>query len=119
MAERLAERQLGEMAGNPLPLATLLGGAIAPRLALDVMADDASKRRARPRQMLGQCVDLPVHLIAQDELLVGIEHRQAARHVVEGDLEPEIDPVDLLGLRSGGAQCRRALAHRLGLAAGG
>jgi hypothetical protein len=103
VAERLAERQLGEMAGNPLALAALLCSAIAPRLALDVMADDVSKRRPRPRQILGQCVDLPVHLIAQDELLARVEHRQAARHVVEGHIEPQIDPVDLLGLRSSGA----------------
>ena len=101
-------------------------GALATRLALDVIAHDLGKRRAGPGQLLGEVVDLPVHFVADDEPLLGVEHRQPARHVVERDLEPAVELLELLlvlqnlfGVELEGGQRVRQLRRRLaGLACG-
>ena len=60
-----------------------------------MIANYISKWCARAGQFLRQIIDLAVELIADDEPLFGVEHGEAARHVVEGNLEPLIDACEL------------------------
>ncbi len=80
-------RQLRHVAFDP--------GAFAFRLRRTITglqkAGNAGKRCPGARQALGQGVDLAVAPIADNQALIGIEYRQPARHVAEGDVKQEIE----------------------------
>ena len=94
-----ATRQFGHMVFNPLALLFDILRTIRAGLAFDMVAHDLRKRRAPPRQPFGQIENLPIHSVADDEPLLGVEHGQPARHIVQSDLEPAVELVDLLFVR--------------------
>ena len=100
-----------------------VGGALA-RGAARMVAQDVGECRAGPRQLLGQQVDARISLVADDEALVGVEHRQPAPHVIERGfeacvelLEPLIamQRLDELLLEADGSRRRSMLAAALRL----
>ena len=96
--EGAALGELDHVIGEPLRLVCHLFGAIAPGLALHVIADDVRQRRARARQLRGQRIHFAIAVIADDQALLGVKHRQPAHHVVERDIEPGIELLELLFL---------------------
>jgi hypothetical protein len=77
---------------NPLPLLLNCFGIVAACFLLDMLADDIRERRPGSCEVFREVVNLAVDVIAQDQTLLGIEHRQPARHVVERNLEPLVEP---------------------------
>ncbi len=67
-----------------------------PGCAAHVKCHDIGERRAGSRQLIGQEVDARVRLVADDEALVGIEHRKPAPHMVERRLEAGVEPLERL-----------------------
>ena len=96
VGEGPAARELRHVVLDPLALLRDGVGVLDAGFAPDVEAHDVGERRAGPRDFGGKPVDLPVHAIADDEALLGIEHRKPARHVVERDLEPGVELLELL-----------------------
>ncbi len=88
MGEGLAALELGDMPLNPAPLLLLFFRRVAPALFEGVIGDEIRDVRARPRQVFRQLVDLSIDRVADDEPPFSVEHGEAARHVVERDLEP-------------------------------
>jgi len=99
---------------EPLVLPGALLLTVATGLFLDVVAKDIGKRSARLYQFLGQRIHLPIALVADDQALIGVEHRQAANHVIESDLEPRVQALKLLLLleQSVNRPALSNLAHR-------
>ena len=111
MRKCLSPRKLSYVTRNPLALQLDVLGAAAPGLAHHVVAHDIRKRCARSRELLGQIVDFAVKSVANDEPLLGIEHGEAARHVVEGNLEPLIDACKLFFIGAHHRQACDACQH--------
>ena len=95
VGEGSAARELRHVVLDPLALLGDGVGVLDAGFAPDVEAHDVGERGARLGDLGGKPVDLPVHAIADDETLLGIEHRKPARHVVERDLEPGVELLEL------------------------
>ena len=89
-------RECSNVVLDPLTLLPDLLWSVAAGFAFHVVAHDIGKRCTGQSQACRQMVDLAIERVADDETLVDIEHRQAACHVVEGDLEPAVYPLQLL-----------------------
>ena len=44
-------------------------------------------------KVAGERVNFPVTPVANQQPAIGVEHRQSARHVIEGDFEPVVQPL--------------------------
>jgi len=73
--EGVAFGQLGHVVGEPLRLLGDFVRAIPSGLAFHVVANDFGERRARERELLRQRIHFPVALVADDQALLGVEHR--------------------------------------------
>jgi hypothetical protein len=89
--EGLAAPQLGHVAFDPLTLARNFLRIIPTCFLHHMVTYYAGKRRPRPRQRLRQAIDFAVKPVADNQSLICIEHRQAARHVVEGNVKPTVE----------------------------
>ena len=69
------------------------------RAFADAMLQDVGKGRAGLGQVGGQAVHAGIRSIAYDQLLLGVEHAQALRHVVQSCIEPQVLRLQLLLLR--------------------
>ena len=61
----------------------------------DAMTQDVLERGSRTPELFGQVVHRGVARVADDQPAAGVEHTQAVRHVVERDVEPQIDLLQL------------------------
>jgi hypothetical protein len=71
------------------------GRAVLAALFLAVVPERAM-HRAGPRQLLRQGVHLGEALVAHQQARLGVEHAQAQRHGVDGGVELEIEPLELV-----------------------
>ena len=92
----MAARHFGDMLVDPLALAFELFRTVAAGLHLDVETHNLGKRRPRLCQGFGQMENFAVALVADDQMLLGVEHREAASHVVERDLKPSVELLKIL-----------------------
>ena len=68
----------------------LVRGVLARRAA-HVIAQDIGERRAGAGQLRGQVIDVCIRLVADDKVLLAVEHRQPAAHMVERGLEAGVE----------------------------
>ena len=99
IGEGPATRQFGHMVFNPVALLFDILWSIRAGLPFDMVAHDVRKRRAPPRQAFGQIENLPIHSVADDEPLLSVEHGKPTSHIVQRDLKPAVELVDLLFVR--------------------
>jgi hypothetical protein len=108
--ERLSARQLRHVVLNPLALFLEIVWIVAACFHLDVETHDLLQCRAGPSELLGQTINLAVELVAHDQSCLGIEHGQAAAHVVERDLKAAVQFLELFLLLENeigiGLKCR-------------
>ena len=78
----------------------------------DAEFEQACERAARPHDLVGKLVEVHVAAIAHDQPLVGVEHAQALRHVVDRDAHAHVVDLHAAGDGNGGGkhrqQCRQA-----------
>ena len=65
----------------------------------EAMLQDVGKGRARLGQLRRQAVHAHVGRVADDQLLLAVEHAQPLRHVVQGRVEPQVLHFQLQFLR--------------------
>ena len=95
-----ATRQFGHVVFDPVAFLFDILGRIGAGLAFDMVAHDVRQRRAPSCQAFGQIENLSIHSIADDELLLSVEHGQSASHIVKSDLEPAVELVNFLLVRA-------------------
>ena len=59
-------------------------------------AQNIGEGGAGARQLLGQHISAGVGGVADDEALIGVEHREATAHVIEGGFEAGVELLELL-----------------------
>jgi len=96
VGEGLAPRQFGDVGANPRALAFYLLRVILTVVALHMKAHDAGETCPGPSQTRRQVVYGAIKLVADDQPLLIIKHRQPSPHVVECDVEPTIELLQLL-----------------------
>ena len=69
-------------------------GAFADTLHME--AQNIGEGGAGARQLLGQHIGAGVGGVADDEALIGVEHREAAAHVIERGFEAGVELLELL-----------------------
>src|SRR3954469_20120771 len=62
----------------------------------DAMRDDVTDRHAGTKDVRGQIEYFGIALVADDQAHVLVEHAQAVRHVIEGDIEAVVLLLQLL-----------------------
>ncbi len=72
--------------------------------AAHVVAQNVEEWRARAGQLAGEEIDIGVRLVADDEPLLAVEHRQAAAHVIERCFEAGVELLEFFVALQYGAE---------------